>query len=860
MQVTNAISNTIRILFNPTVESFKLFDFLIVQSNESRYLAQIIEIYDDKFDASQNVAKLKLFYKITPENEVLPYDNFTPNKECEIMKINPQDIEGFTNQNKETFPFALSVQSKQPLNIQYDFFNSKAIVLADKIENSNAMTLSLATKLCEKSNVVIIDFSGALEYKKAKTISAAKDFKLPLNYHTIDYIFSNCLNELNFKFKASGEQILNEIKAYAKSQENGYIPINLLVNVFEQQYKATPYDELKILLERIRTCEIEGIFAKTKKDYETLDKTIQENKITILNFSTIPTSWQKAYVEHVALDCREDIYLIARVNEDIFDVGLINRIYNKSPNVKLIPCASYSFKKLPTIMQYCKNYILLPSLYQRTDFLDANFALSNLISTGCIIFGENTDNFLYLATDYEINFVEKKNYRKIALSLMKEDGENMEGFETELKEQNKISDSQKLIKELSELEQSNSKKAESEEDLPLEEKEEDDTQYFQNNEESELSEIPQQAPQEPEMVEEETEVVEEETQEEQVIDVEEVASTYEEPSQDLIAQAAQEAMEEEAEEAQEIEETEELQEAQEEIVEEELEEFKEINSKKSVHIDDDVEEEITEITTNVDIQEDEEIKEEEEEERPDFSDIVDSDKKSLTIDDDVEAYSIDDDVEVKEEVKEEKKTAKKQTKKASKKTSKEETKTKAKSKKASKEESVKEEKKTAKKSSKAKTAKKESAPVELSDEELDYFDLMKNDFTNDDKDNLVIEDSAEVDIFKEETNEVQKTPVEENFENIINNETKADELNFSDEDEQITLEDDSETLPVFKEERKHAQNPLSFESGNIVHHQKYGKGVITKIIKYDERQLLQIEFAQAGRKLLDPQVAQITLE
>ena len=37
----------------------------MVKSGEDRYLAQIIEIYDDKFDSSQNVAKLKLFYKIT---------------------------------------------------------------------------------------------------------------------------------------------------------------------------------------------------------------------------------------------------------------------------------------------------------------------------------------------------------------------------------------------------------------------------------------------------------------------------------------------------------------------------------------------------------------------------------------------------------------------------------------------------------------------------------------------------------------------------------------------------------------------------------------------------------------------------
>ena len=42
MQVANALNNSIRILFNPRVEPFKLFDFLMVKSGEDRYLAQII--------------------------------------------------------------------------------------------------------------------------------------------------------------------------------------------------------------------------------------------------------------------------------------------------------------------------------------------------------------------------------------------------------------------------------------------------------------------------------------------------------------------------------------------------------------------------------------------------------------------------------------------------------------------------------------------------------------------------------------------------------------------------------------------------------------------------------------------------
>ena len=150
MQVANTLNNSIRILFNPRVESFKLFDFLMVKSDDCKYIAQIVEIYDDKFDASQNVAKLKLFYRINENNEVIPYDNFTPNKECEISKVKQEEIEDFINQDKETFILGTNAKTTCALNIQYDFFNNNAVVLADKIENANNITFNLAKKLSTK--------------------------------------------------------------------------------------------------------------------------------------------------------------------------------------------------------------------------------------------------------------------------------------------------------------------------------------------------------------------------------------------------------------------------------------------------------------------------------------------------------------------------------------------------------------------------------------------------------------------------------------------------------------------------------------------------------------------------------------
>ena len=460
MQIANTLNNTIRILFNPKVESFRLFDFLVVKSLDDRYLAQIIEIYEDKFDSSQNVAKLKLFYKITPNNEVIPYDNFNPGKECEISKVKPEEVEKFINGDKETFIFATNTKNSQGLNLQYDFFNKNAIVLADKIENANAVSLNLAKKLSAKRHCVVIDFTGVVEFEEAKKIAACKNFKLPLNFNTIDLVFDRCLSDASLEFQAAGCEIQNAIKNYAKKQEDGFISFSAFLHVLIEQYKATPYPELQLMLARMRKYQMSDIFAKSRKDYLNLSETVQKNEITIIDLSGLGFVWQKAYMEYIASELQDEIYLIARINDETFDTDLINKIYNKKPNIKFVPNASYNYAKLPSIIQYCKNYILLPSLYQRNDFLDANFALSNLVSQECIIFGENTDGFLYIARDYELEIQEKrKNYRKIALSMI----ENEEGAEKP-QEKDKISDSQKLIEELSNLEESSIKEYELEND------------------------------------------------------------------------------------------------------------------------------------------------------------------------------------------------------------------------------------------------------------------------------------------------------------------------------------------------------------------------------------------------------------
>ena len=63
-------------------------------------------------------------------------------------------------------------------------------------------------------------------------------------------------------------------------------------------------------------------------------------------------------------------------------------------------------------------------------------------------------------------------------------------------------------------------------------------------------------------------------------------------------------------------------------------------------------------------------------------------------------------------------------------------------------------------------------------------------------------------------------------------------------------------LPIFKNTSA-KKEPKNFKTGDIIEHDKYGTGEVVKVINYANRSLLQINFKEVGKRLLDPDIANI---
>lgn len=86
--------------------------------------------------------------------------------------------------------------------------------------------------------------------------------------------------------------------------------------------------------------------------------------------------------------------------------------------------------------------------------------------------------------------------------------------------------------------------------------------------------------------------------------------------------------------------------------------------------------------------------------------------------------------------------------------------------------------------------------------------------------------------------------------------TRKEEPKQASEPVQAVETNSSHDIPIYSAgEDVSSQDDLDFQEGDRVKHQKYGVGVINKVIGYGNKKLCSIQFEGIGRRLLDPTLA-----
>ncbi len=395
MQVTQTLNNTVNIVFDPHADGFCLLDFVLIEDSGKRFLGQIIEIENDKFDASLNYASVKILYMLNSVDEIIEYNGFTPTKLCKMYLCNQKEVEEFINLDKNKFQVGLNPKTMLPLDFNLEFFTNNPVIYADKMEDLHVLSGNFAQKLSQFKNVVIIDYTGSLNVKNSLRLRATVDFKLPLDFYSLDFVWNIALANASLETQAVCEDIFNEVKEYAKSIEGGFIPFNQFVKAVAGQYKQTPISELLVLRNRLVKYQQSSIFAKTAKEIDIVRKTAAQEKITIIDLSPLNVLWHKEFVNFILRSIKTPSFIFIRLNETNSDQNLITKIFQTRGAVSIIPSISYGYKKMPAVAEHSKNYILLPTLKPSRDFGYADCAIWTLDQNHALLFGTDTKELIF---------------------------------------------------------------------------------------------------------------------------------------------------------------------------------------------------------------------------------------------------------------------------------------------------------------------------------------------------------------------------------------------------------------------------------------------------------------------------------
>ena len=292
-------------------------------------------------------------------------------------------------------------QQDDTLRIDETIFEKNLVICAEKLENICTFTNNCVAQLSDK--VVVIDTDHT--FTEYKSISFKKNFKLPLNAKMIDYIYENDLEGVSPTSKAVIQEIFQEVREYAKTTTNNFIPFDTFVDVVSAQYEETNIPELALLKQKLLKYREENIFAQTSEDIFALKKAVLANNLTYIDLTDTTDTLQKELIEfiHEELDKIDSyLYCFVKLTNKNSDKKLLRALLDNNHIFTTITC-SHNYKYVHELKQKAENIVLFAPQTIQHDFASYNTFLSKLNINEFVVYGALTQNVPFLVELSELS-------------------------------------------------------------------------------------------------------------------------------------------------------------------------------------------------------------------------------------------------------------------------------------------------------------------------------------------------------------------------------------------------------------------------------------------------------------------------
>lgn len=385
MQVLEIKNNLVKIAYDVN-DNLALSSFVIIEDTNTPYVAQVVNVKADKLT---NFAIVKLLFTFNEEGILKNYNGTIPSLKSTVSILPSKELLDIIPIESNLIMGELAQQGVT-LNVDKTILDNNLLVCSDNVENTNILLKNITKQIDEK--IVIFDTDGLFDAENK--ITFGKDFKLPLNYDTINFIYENELDDVDATSRAVIQDIFIEVQEYTKNLPEGYLPFETFINVVDQQYKETQIPQLVLLKNKLIKYRDLNAFAETLKDVLSLSIAIDKSKVTIIDISEMAPVLQKeimSYTYGVMKGINETIYSFVKVDNANSNKRLLKTFLSRDGIYTTIICR-HEYKYLPELKSAAQNLILFTPQTLQHDFAAYNTFLNKLNTDEFIIYGAHTQN------------------------------------------------------------------------------------------------------------------------------------------------------------------------------------------------------------------------------------------------------------------------------------------------------------------------------------------------------------------------------------------------------------------------------------------------------------------------------------
>ena len=388
MKILEVKNNLVKISYNAQ-DNLVISGFVIVEDLQYAYVAQVMSL---KADSGFNYAIVKLLFTFNDEGVVKNYNGSIPELDATITPLSSDELLDILP--IET-PLTIGKLAQQNfiLNIDFSALEKNLIVCSDNVENTDILISNFAKQLTANNNKsVIFDTTSTINAENRLTFGV--DFKLPLNYDTINFIYEHDLNDINPASKAIIQDILIEVQEYADTLIDKFIPFDLFMHVIDSQYKQTQMPELALLKSKLVKYKEENIFAQEAREFHSFRAAIRGNLSTLIDISKVDSLIQKLVLTYAYSEIDSSdlfMYSLVKINNDNSDKKLMKKLITDEKISTTIVCP-HNYKYVRELKEVANNLILFTPQTVQHDFAAYNVFLNKLNPDEAIIYGKATQN------------------------------------------------------------------------------------------------------------------------------------------------------------------------------------------------------------------------------------------------------------------------------------------------------------------------------------------------------------------------------------------------------------------------------------------------------------------------------------